>query len=93
MQKPMTVLVTFISWDVSTSTRLTLPNRREYTIPCSELERQNIVDNWNWSKQKSLDEHRLGDYILTRLCGEYGYAIKQIQYEILDYGDCPHSYA
>ena len=91
--KPMKVMIKSIEWDAPTSIRLKLPHRgKTVDIEYNYLKERNVfkVPKANWiAEQDGFNESRFGESLMHLLIGEYGYAIKQIKYEILDYGDAP----
>lgn len=91
--KPLKVMIKGIEWDAPTSIRLKLPHRGEcLKIEYNYLKERNVfkVPKANWiAEQEGFNESRFGEALMHLLIGEYGYAIKQIKYEILDYGDAP----
>lgn len=92
--KPLKVMMKLIVWDTPTSISLKLPHRgTTLDIEYNYLKERNVfkvpkANSWI-GEQDGFNESRFGEALMHLLIGKYGYAIKQIKYEILDYGDAP----
>lgn len=91
-KKPLVAKVKFIVWDCPTSVSLGLPHQKTYTLALDFLASKGVfkirkdgyvggVDGFNYD--------RFGEALMHLLIGECGHAIKQIKYEVVDWGDCP----
>lgn len=92
---PIVAKVTRIHWDVPTSISITLPHEKTYALDRNFLKEKDVftirTPNCPWGEE-GFNEQKFGEILMHKLIGEYGYAIKQIQYEVIDCGDYPAPY-